>query len=61
LNNLGTVLRAAGRSDEATALFERSLRLLDGAVDDDHPTLRAVRRNLARREALDSASPPCLE
>jgi Tfp pilus assembly protein PilF len=48
LNNLGTVLRAASRPDEAAALFERALRLLEPAVEDDHPTLRVVRRNLAR-------------
>jgi Tfp pilus assembly protein PilF len=47
LNNLGSVLRAAGRPDEARAAFERALRLLDGEVADDHPNLVTIRRNLA--------------
>ena len=47
LNNLGSVLRAAGRPDEARAAFERALRLLEGEVADDHPNLATIRRNIA--------------
>jgi tetratricopeptide (TPR) repeat protein len=48
LNNLGTVLRASGRAAEAADLYARALTLLECSVEGDHPTLLAVRRNLAR-------------
>ena len=48
LNNLGTLLRASGRPGEARAAFERAFRLLESAVEESHPTLDVIRRNLAR-------------
>ena len=49
------VLRAQGRLDEARIEYQLALRLLEGTVDEDHPTLRSVRRNLER---LDRSSHP---
>lgn len=48
LSNLGTVLRAQGRNAEAAESYERALDLLEGVVDDTHPTVRTIRRNRAR-------------
>ena len=52
LNNHATVLGASGRPHEAVAELERALGVLAGVVDEDHPGLRAIRRNLARLEAV---------
>jgi hypothetical protein len=50
------VLRARGRVAEARAQYERAIGLLDGAVEPDHPNLRAIKRNLDRLGAEDRSA-----
>ena len=58
INNLGTLLRERGRLDEAAELYRRALALLADAVDDDHPDLAAIRRNLVRIEGPPARGSP---
>ena len=53
LNNLATVVRRSGRPAEAVRLYRRALGLLLEAVEPDHPTIRALERNLGL--ALDES------
>ena len=45
--NLGSILLASGRAEEAAAAFERALELARGQLGDDHPTLGVYLDKLA--------------